>query len=231
MISLLQQYGYRGFQVVGALSIVVLTVVRRREYGLSVFRSILFPLVLVACGILGAKLLSFVKSGFTSFAGMAFYGAIFLIMLLMPLVGRLFRLTPVQTLDLSAPEVTSFISFFRFGCYCAGCCGGVICTIGSFTFRWPAQMLESFGDMVLTAVLLLMERREDNQGTLYPIFMISYGGMRFVIECMRNMPELMLGLSEGHWNSLLSILIGVVWLFVHRKIKRKRLQMSPEQKA
>lgn len=222
MISLLQQYGYRGFQVVGALSIIALTLWRRRKYGLSVFSAVCYPILLVACGILGAKLLSFVKSGFTSFEGMAFYGAIFLIMLLMPLVGRLFRLTPAQTLDISAPEVSSFISFFRFGCYCAGCCGGVRCVIGSFAFYWPAQLLESFGDMVLTAVLLQMEQRDDRKGMLYPVFMVSYGSMRFVIECMRGMPTLMLGLSEGHWNSVLSVLIGTIWLLVRRRSAAKR---------
>ena len=231
MISLLQQYGYKGFLAAGALSIIALTLWRRQKYGLSMLSAVCFSMLLIITGTLGAKLLSFAKSGFTSFNGMAFYGSIFLNLLLVPLFGLPFRMKPAQSWDLSAPAAALLISCFRFGCYCAGCCGGVLCTIGSFTFRWPAQMLESFGDMVLTVILLRLEGKEICRGLLHPIFLVSYGSMRFVIEWMRDMPELILGLSEGHWNSLLSILIGVVWLFVHRKITRKRQKVSPDQKA
>ena len=198
-----------------------LTLLRRKQYSLTVFSAICFPLVLLLCGISGAKLLFFIESGFTSFGGMSFFGSVFLVLLLMPLFGLMFRLKPLQSLDACAPCVASIIAFMRFGCYCAKCCGGVLCTFGTRSFRWPTQLIEGFGDMLILAVLLLLERRETKRGLLYPIFLLSYGSMRFVIEFLRDTPKNILGYSEGQWLALLAVAIAVTWIIVSRIICNK----------
>ena len=217
MSTLLSQYGYYGFLTLVALSMVVLTLWRRGNYGFSVASAVGFPLVLLICGVSGTKLLYYVESGFTSFGGMSFFGAVFLVLLLMPLAGLLFRLKPLQSLDACAPCVASIIGFMRFGCLCAGCCGGVMCNLGTLHFQWPTQLIEGFGDMLILGFLLHLEQQEKWQGWLYPVFLVTYGTMRFGIEFLRDTPKDMLFLSEGHWFSLLGILIGVVWILKTRK--------------
>ena len=199
----------------------VLTLWRRKHYGLSVFSAVCFPLLLLICGVSGAKLLYFIESGFASFSGMSFFGAVYLVMLAMPLAGRLFHLNPGQTLDACAPCVASIIGFMRFGCFCAGCCGGIMCTVGSLTFRWPTQLMEGFGDMVILALLIHMEQEEQKQGRLYPAFLAFYGMMRFFIELLRDTPKDMLGFSEGQWLALLAALLGALWLVLLRNRAEK----------
>lgn len=223
MISgLLSRYGYHGFLAVGAVSMLVLTLWRRRRYSLSSLSAVCFPLLLLICGVSGAKLLYFVESGFASFNGMSFFGAVYLVLLLMPLMGQLFRMKPSQTLDACAPCVASIISFMRFGCFCAGCCGGVWCSVGSSSFRWPTQLMEGFGDLLILALLLQLEQRKEWWGLLYPIFLTAYGAMRFVLEFLRDTPKNVLGFSEGQWLALLGFLIGTVWIMVSRKAETSK---------
>ncbi len=220
MISdFLLQYGYHAFLALGAISMVVLTVLRRTRYKLSAFSAVCFPLLLLICGIAGAKLLYFVESGFASFEGMSFFGAVFLVLLLMPLVGLLFKLNPSQSLDACAPCVASIISFMRFGCFCAGCCGGIACAIGEYRFRWPTQLIEGLGDLLILAWLLTLEQKETKKGALYPMFLVSYGAMRFALEFLRATPKNALGLSEGQWLALAGIAIGLIWNMYLRKVK------------
>ena len=199
----------------------ILTLLRRKQYNLSVLSAICFPLFLLLCGISGAKLLFFIESGFTSISGMSFFGAVFLVLLLMPLVGLIFRLKPTQSLDACAPCVASIIAFMRFGCYCAGCCGGVLCVLGQHSFRWPTQLMEGFGDMMILAVLLYFEKKGNKRGLLYSIFLLCYGMMRFVIEFLRDTPKNLWAFSEGQWLSLLAIVIAVIWIVFSRVVQER----------
>ena len=93
-----------------------------------------------------------------------------------------------------------------------------MCTIGESSFRWPTQLLEGFGDIMILALLLFMEQKRRHQGVLYSVFLVLYGIMRFFIEFVRDTPKNMIGLSEGQWLALLGLSIGVVWWIVfHRK--------------
>ena len=218
MSGFLAQYGYHGFLAVGAISMLVLTVWRRKEYGLPLASAIIFPLLLLICGVSGAKLLYFLESGLSSFGGMSFFGAVYLVLLVMPLIGLFFRLKPLQTLDICAPCVASIIGFMRFGCFCARCCGG---TLTPFGFHWPTQLLEGFGDMLILAYLLSCEQRGDKRGQLYPLFLLNYGTIRFAIEFLRDTQKNMFGLSEGQWLALIGMAIGAIFLITNNRYNYK----------
>lgn len=222
IFDLLSRYGYHSFLAVGAVSMLVLTLWRRQRYNFSVLSACVFSVVLLAVGVLGAKLLFFVESSFTSFEGMSFFGSVYLVMLLMPIAGLLFRLKPAQMLDACAPCVASIISFMRFGCFCAGCCGGVMCIVGGYKFHWPTQLIEGFGDLWILALLLSLERQKDTNGKLYPMFLLTYGSLRFVIEFFRATPKNMLGFSEGQWLALMGILISALWIRGLRKEQSRK---------
>lgn len=85
-----------------------------------------------------------------------------------------------------------------------------MCEVGSFSFQWPAQLMEGFGDMMILAILLRLEQQEDKRGWLYPVFLMSYGTMRFFVEFVRTSPKNIMGLSEGQWLALLAVTIGLV---------------------
>jgi len=216
-------YGYNFFLAVGAAAMLVLMLLRRHQYALSILQAILYTLLLLITGIAGAKLLFFFECGMDSFSGMSFYGAVYLVLLAMPLIGLLFGMHPADSLDACAPCVAAIVGFQRFGCFCAGCCGGI--PMGSGNTVWPTQLMEGFGDMAILCLLLAAEKRETYKGKGYPLFLISYGAMRFAIEFVRDTPKDWLSLSHGQWFSIVGIgiallmIIGdVVWKKQNKKI-------------
>lgn len=215
----LKEFGYYGFLAIGSVSMLILSIWRRNRYALSFISAVCFPLVLLICGISGAKLLFYFESGFKSFSGMSFFGAVYLVMLIMPLIGYVFQLKPLQTLDACAPCVASIIGFMRFGCFCAGCCGGIACNIGTLSFYWPTQIIEGFGDILILAVLLSIEQKEEWNGCLYPVFLVSYGILRLLVEFVRDTPKNIMGFSEGQWLAFLGVLLGVGAIMCIRREK------------
>lgn len=192
----------------------ILILIRRERYGIRVWKAVLLTIMLAACGVIGAKLLYALENGFR-WGGISFYGSVWLIPILMPLIGLLLGLRPTITMDLCAPAVTAMVACLRFNCLLAGCCGGWLMEFGGIAFRWPTQMMESLGDCLIMFWLLSIEQKEMWRGKLYGGFLLSYGGLRFMLEFLRNTPKNVIFLSNGQWFSVAALLIG--WLWIHKK--------------
>lgn len=199
----------------------ILMLLRRRRFCLSALQATLFTLLLLVTGIAGAKLLYFLESGLVSFSGMSFFGAVYLVAVVMPLIGLLFGLKPYKSLDACAPCVAAIVGFQRFGCFCAGCCGGI--PLGSSGMTWPTQLIEGAGDMLLLYLILVAEEKEKYRGKSYPIFLLCYGVMRFVIEFVRDTTKDWLGLSHGQWFSIIGI--GIALLMI-KGVKNENSKIS-----
>ena len=219
------EHGYYFFLGMGAVAMLVLMLIRRRKYSLSVAQACLYTLLLLITGIAGAKLLFFFEDGMSSFSGMSFFGAVYLVLLAMPLIGLMFKLKPMDSLDACAPCVAAIVGFQRFGCWCAGCCGGI--PIGNNGSVWPTQLMEGFGDMAILCLILYMEKKEAHKGKGYPAFLISYGIMRFAIEFVRDTTKDWLGLSHGQWFSIVGICVALL-MVVGDKIWKKQKSIRCE---
>ena len=214
-------HGYYFFLALGAVSMLILMLWRRHEYALSIMQAFVYTLLLLIIGIAGAKLLYFFECGMKSFAGMSFFGSVYLVLLLMPVIGLLFRLRPSESLDACAPCVASIIGFMRFGCWCAGCCGGISTTIGNTSFAWPTQFIEGAGDMGILLLLLGLEQRGMQKGKLYFFFLIPYGILRSLVEIVRDTPKDWCGFSHGQWFSILGIILAAVIIWSDSKWKER----------
>ena len=200
-------YGYNFFLMVGAMAMLVLMLWRRDRYALSIWQACLYTLLLLIVGIAGAKLLFFFECGMESFSGMSFFGAVYLVLVMMPIIGLLFKMPPMDSLDACAPCVAAIVGFQRFGCYCAGCCGGI--PMGSSGMLWPTQLMEGFGDMSILVLLMALEQRGKMKRYAYPVFLITYGILRSLIEFVRDTPKDWYGFSHGQWFSLVGIMFAV----------------------
>lgn len=205
--------------LVGFLAMGYIMLRRKNLYNTTAVQSCLFTVLLMLSGLAGCKLLyvlenlhETMETGI-SLGGFSFFGAVFLVPVVMPLFGRLFRLSARQSLDASALCVVIMVGTIRFGCFLNGCCGGWMVEIGQFRFRWPTQAMESIGDFAILFWLLSFQERKKQQGTLYPLFMLAYSGMRFLIEFLRDTPKDWLYLSHGQWFSLVAILCGFAALY------------------
>ena len=103
----------------------------------------------------------------------------------------------------------------RFDCLKNSCCFGRY--LPGLGFQFPSQISEMVVGVTILLVLLRMHKK-DRQVQLYPWYMILYGVCRFILQGLRygGTDPWVLGLSQGHFWSLISIAIGTTWLLVSK---------------
>ena len=203
--------------------VVMLLKKRRQKYGLSRLGGLYFATMVLIFGIVGCKILYtleninlVIKNGF-SFGGFSFYGAVFLIPIAMPLIGKTQKLSWRSTLDSSAICILTMLGTIRFGCFLNGCCGGNVYCIGSYSFTLPTQLIECACDLVILFALLKWEANGNVRGFLYPRFLLLYGSARFFIEFLRNTTKDWLSLSHAQWFCIVAVAVGLAWEILMRK--------------
>lgn len=201
----------------GALAMTVYIMIRCRQAHIAPVKTIAFTILCLIGGFLSGKLVAaftawdtFIQNGLFS-VGQSIIGPVFCDILLVPLVGRPFGLKREFVHDLCGPSLAILIAFQRIGCFFEGCCGGIITTIGEFSFQWPAQLIESVGDFVIFGILLDFEKSGKYKGRLYPLFLIYYGILRFLVEFVRIPQKVILSLSHWQWWAIAAIVIGYFW--------------------
>lgn len=208
---------------VGVLSMLVIMMSRKKRFTLNNWQTVLFTLCLMVCGVSGTKILYALESipdilsGEYQPGGMSLFGAVFLIPIAMPLIRKLFSMRTAQTRDACAPCLAAMVAMLRFGCFFAGCCGGIEACVGGICFRWPTQLIDGTVNMVLVITLLHLENDGRFAGYLYPVFMLVYSVMRFFIEFLRDTAKDWLFLSHGQWFAILAIAVSVIWLASARR--------------
>ncbi len=215
---------------VGLIGIAVLTILRRKRYRLSIPACLIFTVYMPVLGLLGAKVLytlenlEMVKLVGITVGGLSFFGSVWLILLLMPILGLTLKLRPLESLDAAAPGVAVMIGFLRVGCFFNGCCGGRTIRTATGSFTYPTQMIESIGDFIILYLLLEWEQKKGHEGKLYPGFLVLYGVLRFIVEFMRDTPKGPSGLSNGHWYSVASVILGGGYLLYRRVRSRSHIE-------
>ena len=135
-------------------------------------------------------------------------------------------------------------AFGRIGCILDGCCyGSTIPEDSPFywmgvEFRttpgrkvWPTQIFECVFLFILATVLLILLFKKLSKLTM-PIYMISYGIFRFLVEFLRgdHRGNLIPGLSPSQFWSLLLFVGGVVYLIFLFVKKDTKVIPYPEEK-
>jgi prolipoprotein diacylglyceryltransferase len=76
--------------------------------------------------------------------------------------------------------------------------------------------------MVITIILLNLGKKVKYKGLLYPIYMISYGIVRFIINWFREgVTPFVWVLPAGNFWSLIAIAVNVLWIIVVIKNRKK----------
>ena len=117
-------------------------------------------------------------------------------------------------------------------CPFAGCCHGYECSWGIWnpttdTYVFPNQWLECMVALVIVLYLLHLAKKENYVGTgkVYAMFLLTFGGTRFLLEFLRDSDKLFLGISNLALHALFMVLVGTVWLMVlYEKDKQQALK-------
>ncbi|MCD6338293.1 MAG: prolipoprotein diacylglyceryl transferase [Verrucomicrobia bacterium] len=192
---------------------------------------------LVISALLGARLFYVVEYWQEDFAdkplwqtlnlragGLVFYGGLIGGALAVLAYTRLKRLPLWKLADVLAPSVSLGHAFGRIGCFLNGCCYGKACSL-----PWavhfppehithgagvhPTELYEAGANLILYAVLARWFRRRGFDGQVFALYLIGYGGARFVIEFFRGDYErYYLGgwATPGHLVSAIAVACGVV---------------------
>jgi prolipoprotein diacylglyceryltransferase len=200
----------------GAVAMFVSMVLRKKQFPqVALWKMIVLTVWLTITGVLGTMILAYIESG--KFGGTSFYGAVLMVpVLIMP--AMLMKITRKDILNLCAPAECAMLLIMRFDCLDKGCCFGKY--LPNLGFQFPSQITEMIVALAVMIVLVRMHRK-NSQIQLYPWYMIMYGVLRFRIQGLRygGTNPWILGLSAGHFWSLVSITIGVIWLLLSKERK------------
>lgn len=221
---------YYSAMILGYVMMIVMMLLKKRRamYGISRRGAVYFATMGLICGVLGCKILyilenfSLVQKNGITLGGFSFYGAVFLTPFLMPLFGKVIKLNWRASMDNATICILTMLGTIRLGCYLNGCCGGEVFSIGDYSFTFPTQLIECICDLMILLALLTWEEKGNVRGFLYPRFLLLYGGIRFLLEFLRNTTKDWMGFSHAQWFSAAAILIGAVGEIVYRKQKKNR---------
>ena len=124
--------------------------------------------------------------------------------------------------------------FQRIRCITAGCCMGK--TVGSGAFRWPVREAEIIFYLIVL-ILFVSKRRTGNKtvnsryleikGMLFPLLMICYGCLRFLLEFLREGGSA----SIFHMAHLWSLLTVIAGLGICAEIKRNNTSKGKDPRS
>ena len=126
-------------------------------------------------------------------------------------------------LSAAAPSIPLFHMFGRVGCFLAGCCYGVPHEHGiAFTESLaapngipllPVQLMEAGANLVIFAVLLILQRKLEKKWLVLPLYLLLYAVTRFTLEFWRG--DSIRGvaiLSTSQWISIAIFVVGAILL-------------------
>ena len=198
----------------GGLVMWVSMVLQKKQYPqVAIWKMAVLSVWLTITGVFGTMMLAYLESG--RFGGTSFYGAIFLVPILI-VPAMLMKIKHHDILNLCAPAECAMLIVMRFDCLDKGCCFGRY--LPKLGFQFPSQIAEMVVALSVMLVLIRMHKK-DKRAQLYPWYMILYGVLRFVINGLRygGTNPWILGLSPGHFWSLVSVTVGIVWLLLSRR--------------
>lgn len=129
--------------------------------------------------------------------GFVLYGGLFGIVIGLWFASHENHLDFRTLLDAMAPSASLAIAFGRIGCLLGGCCYGrpydgplaITYPEGSYAPSgiplFPSPIAESLGALIITAVLLIYERKKDRRLNSMLLLFLLYAPLRFILEFFR----------------------------------------------
>ena len=154
-----------------------------------------------------------------------YFGLLFIGPVVLTIVFFFSGLDVLKHIDLITPAYPLALIVAKLGCFCYGCCYGIACSFGLYNHsnkdvEFPIQLVEA-GLALMMFVFLMFIRRKTKEGTLFPIYLITYSATRFFSEFLSHEADLLWILKRYHLFSLSGIVVGVIELYLVTKKKNK----------
>lgn len=154
--------------------------------------------------------------------GLVFYGGFIAAVLYAVLYCKYKKINIKKLADVFAPAVALGHTFGRIGCFFSGCCYGkeTHCFI-SVNNRYPTQIIEAVGNLIIFFVLHKLYKKSHKDGTVFLIYLILYSVLRFSIEFLRgdDRGAFFIGLSPAQNISLVILVTATILLICLKRGK------------
>lgn len=200
---------------------------RIKKFNISLKKMLLIYIVFSMVGLVGACVGSFISGG--SIEGRRLYGLMLFDTIALLIMSKLLRIEIGQLGDFIAVPIMATCVSAKIDCLMNNCCRGFVMNPhAGESIRFPSAIIEMVIWSIFVVLLLLIERKRHATGVLWPISLIWFGTVRYLVDFFREGSggsELLLGLMSGaqFW-SLIALLIGLVFLFV---VLRKKSGHNP----
>lgn len=157
-------------------------------------------------------------------ANMRLFGAVFALPLLYFGVSKAIKKKFALVMDAASICLVIGLIFGRLNCLTEGCCFGMLLP-GSSALRWPIREMEIIYYLAFVIIYCGKILKGKTNGEVYPMYMITYGALRFILELFRVEYS---GVGALHWGSvwaIISVLMGLS-IYYSEKEKQKRKEMK-----
>lgn len=170
---------------------------------------ILFSILHTLFGVLFVFIFAYMESGFDfeALGNLSLYGGVFFMPLVYVCYALIRKVSISRAFDIFTISIVSTLFFARINCIISGCCTGMF--IGNTTIRFPTREMELLFYAIFVILTIKKIYKGENAGCYYPIYMISYGLFRFIIEFFRSSSDNSI-FHLGHIWSIVAIVIGVI---------------------
>jgi len=184
-------------------------------------------------GLLGARLLYVmlnwsyfrvnpVEILFAQFAGLSFYGGLFLGAFVLYLWSSWRKINFLKMADLMAPYLALGYAFGRIGCFLNGCCYGresdlpwaMPASMVDNALRHPVQLYAALGAVLIFIILKLVRPRRPFVGFILLALFALYGLLRFTTEYFRYEEAVWFGLTTAQTFSLALALVSFIGILI-----------------
>lgn len=206
--------------LVCAVVMLFLTGIRRMNYGISLLKWIPITVLIAILGLLGTYIMFFLENG--KWYGQSFFGAVLFFPILLLPVAAIFCIPIADLLDYATPAGIALLAPFKLNCYLGGCCGGKVLFFdeNGIATHFPSQIVEMVVAIVLTIVLMHLERKPSFRRKIYPICIIAYGVIRYFLNFFRvEQTDFLFSMPAGNLWSLVSVVMGILLLVFCRTKK------------
>ena len=209
--------GLGGYLFIGAILMCIVNAMQMNWYGIAPWKSVFVSIAIAFTGLLCCELWYYFENG--EWGGKSFFGGVFFAPITFMLVSKLLRIPYLYSLDYCATAGCLVLSVLKVDCLIGGCCKGIVLyKVSHDTFvRFPSQAVEVTMAGILTIALLFISKRERFRGRIYPITLVVYGAIRFVLNLFRDdwerTKQMNLLLPLGCIWSLVAIAVGLAWMF------------------
>lgn len=193
----------------GAVFTAVWLVLLRKRLDMPWYAAIPLAILSTVYGVLTAKVFAFLESGFNtdSLGNMSLFGGVFFMPLAYWLGAKLSKRSYREVFDVFTPCIIFTVMCARINCIVSGCCIGLPIP-GMNGVRFPTREAEILFYIILLICLCPRVLKGKYRGQAYPIYMISYGAFRFVVEFFRSADTSSVFHSAHIW-ALIALIIGI----------------------